>query len=404
MTTLTAPQAASRLQRVFVIVATVVALIMTARHVVIACFASRSPDLVARIAPGNAVALRASYRTALAAGAIAPADQDTFAKAARRTLRSEPLSVAALTIVGLAADAQFGDVARTRALIEAAQSVSRRDLLMQLWLVEDRVAQEDIAGALRHYDRALSVYPKAEQLLFPTLASAIDAAPVRNALVGYVRAPRPWMRSFLDYATGKAKPASLIPLLVAADGPAGVSAFTRPFESGLLRNVVAQQDFARARLLAQRLSRGGVRGWNALVPSRASSDATLRPLTWMVGDDQAYQLGFDSNGAGVLDIEPEGQGIAMYRVIFPSPGTYRLVQHLGVGDAEDLQARWDFTCLGAVPQVLASIPAIPPSTTANIVAVPIGCPAVRVALVVGGSDRAGRSTLRFMRLDLSPAP
>lgn len=404
MINLLTPRAAPRLQRILVILTTVAILIFTVKYAIVTCFASRSPDLVAGMSPGNVVALRADYRAALAAGTIAPARQNVFASRARLALRSEPLSVAAFSIVGLTADARGGNPARTRALMEAAQSVSRRDLLMQLWLLEDRVAQGDIEGALRHYDRALSTYPETEPMLFPTLASAIDEIPVRNALVGYVRTRRPWMRSFLDYATGHAKPSSLIPLLVSADGASGVSAFTRPFESGLLRNVVAQQDFVLARLLAQRLSRGSIRGWNALTPSRASSDATLHPLTWMAGDDQAYQLSFDASGASVLDVEPEGQGIAMYRVIFPRPGTYRLVQRLDADDADNLQAHWTFTCLGSAPKALAAIPAVPRSAATDTIVVPAGCPAVRIALVVGGSDRAGRSTLRFARLELSPNP
>ena len=404
MKTLSAHRTTSRLNQILVIVLTIGAFILTIQYAVVTCLASRSSDLVASIAPGNVVALRAGYRAALTAGKITPSRHRAFARRARRALRSEPLSVAALSIVGLEADARGTDVTRTRALMEAAQSVSRRNLMMELWLVEDRVAQGDAAGALRHYDRILSAYPEAEPLMFPTLASAIDGAPVRDALVGYIRTRRPWMRSFLDYATGNAKPASLIPLLIAADGPTGVSTFTRPFESGLLRNVVAQQDFARTRLLAQRLSPGAIPGWNALVPSRASSDNTLRPLTWMVSDEQVYQLGFDANGGGVLDIEPEGRGIAMYRVIFPRPGTYRLIQRLDADDADDLQARWDFTCLGTVPKALAAVPAVPPSAAAGTVIVPSGCPAVRVALVIGGSDRTGRSTLRFARFDLSLMP
>jgi hypothetical protein len=386
-------------RRIVVVVATIAALVFTMRYAIVACLAARSPSMVAGLAPDNPVALRIAYRTAVASGGVAPAQQRAFADRALAVLRREPLSATAFGIAGLAADTGRAP-AHARRLMEAGESVSRRDLLMQLWLIEDRVAQGDVAGALRHYDRALSIYPDSEGLLFPTLTGAIEVAAVREALVGYVRNRRPWVRSFLDYATGNGNADATTRLLVAADGPAGPSAFTRTFESGLLRNAAAAQDFARARMLAARLSRGSPAGWSALQPTRASSLAELRPLTWTVSEDQAYQLGFEADGAAALDIEPEGQGIALYRMIFPTPGTYRLVQRTEAENADDLSARWDVTCLRDTPATVAAVPIA--TATSSRFDIPADCRAVRLTLVVGGADRTGRSTLRFGGLILRP--
>lgn len=335
------------------------------------------------------------------AGIMKPAKQAVFAERARLSLLHNPLSVTSLSILALQADASGAGLEHARPLMSAAERLSRRDLLMQLWLIEDRVRQEDVAGALRHYDRALSIYPEAEPLLFPILAGALDTPDIRKGLLGYVKARRPWVRSFLDFATGHAPPTALAELLINVDGGDRPSSFTRPFEAGLLRNAVAAQQFGFARVLTRRLAKGMPPEWQELVPSQASSAQDLQPLTWATSEDPAFQLQPDGRGA-VLDIAPDGQGIAIYRVIFPTPGTYRLVQQMSATDSDGLQARWDFTCFGTTASNIASLPALPATATSLQVTIPEGCTAVRLALIVGGIDRASASGISFQRLALVP--
>ncbi|WBH15107.1 tetratricopeptide repeat protein [Sphingomonas radiodurans] len=117
---------------------------------------------------------------------------------ARQALYDEPLAGPALTALGLNTLLQ-GDVNRARQLFAHSDALSRRELGTQLWLIEDAVARNDIAGALRHYDIALRTARVGSDLLFPVLTLAVADPVIRKELTDTLAARPPWSLGFTSH-------------------------------------------------------------------------------------------------------------------------------------------------------------------------------------------------------------
>lgn len=86
-------------------------------------------------------------------------------------LRRDPMAIDAITTLGLVA-ALRNQPQRALQAFAYAERLSRRDAATQLWLLENRVQQNDIRGALRHYDTILRTSHTLAPTLEPILASA----------------------------------------------------------------------------------------------------------------------------------------------------------------------------------------------------------------------------------------
>jgi len=122
---------------------------------------------------------------------------------ARQALRRSPVSASGARMLATARDLA-GDAAAARRLMAYSERLSRRDLPTQLWLIEDAVARNDIAGALHHYDIALRSSDATKALLFPTLIKAIAQPPVVEQLIVTLAARPTWADPFIESASREA--------------------------------------------------------------------------------------------------------------------------------------------------------------------------------------------------------
>jgi hypothetical protein len=123
---------------------------------------------------------------------------------ASQALSRSPLSVSAARTLGYAKSLE-GDKGGARKAMLYAESLSRRDLPTQMWLIEDRVAANDVPGALRHYDRALSSSALAAPALFPTLSTAVDDPEFTAPIARVLATAPPWRTVFLAQLVDEAK-------------------------------------------------------------------------------------------------------------------------------------------------------------------------------------------------------
>lgn len=137
----------------------------------------------------------------LADGGIAAGPE--AAMLARSALRFDPTAVAAVSTLGLNAQAQ-GRTQEARKWFSYASALSRRDFQTQLWLIEDAVSHGDVGAALRHYDIALRTSSSAPDILYPVLVSAIENPDVRKGMARTLAARPIWGSSFLLYTSGNA--------------------------------------------------------------------------------------------------------------------------------------------------------------------------------------------------------
>lgn len=112
-------------------------------------------------------------------------------------LRREPVNAIASRTAGFTAMLS-GDAQEARRFFEYSESLSRRDLPTQLWLIEDKVQRNDINGALRHYDRALRVSSEARSLLIPILVQASADRAIALPLSELLKARPLWWSAFVD--------------------------------------------------------------------------------------------------------------------------------------------------------------------------------------------------------------
>lgn len=132
-------------------------------------FRTRQPELVLDFFAADARA-----RAALAEATIAQEGVAGIRKSAvlaRSALRRDPTVSAAWRTLGLQA-ALVGDEARAAKYFLIAASLSLRDTAAQLWLIEERVRNNDVEGALYHYDIAMRASAQAQDVLIPVLVSA----------------------------------------------------------------------------------------------------------------------------------------------------------------------------------------------------------------------------------------
>lgn len=335
----------------------------------------------------------------LARLAQTPNGRDRLERDARDHLNSEPLSARALRQLGTAR-ALAGDEAASERLHMLAERVSRRDLGTQLWLIERAAAAGDVAETLRHYDLALTSEPGSGRLLYPVLASAISDEAVRSALEPYVRADRPWVRSFLASGLGEASPVALS-ALVAIARPDTVKGVMGP----LLTRIARDQDFITARklLMATAVGRAALRD---MTVSEQTTAPQLGPFGWQL----ARSDGVDAfrEGAGFAARTSSGaSGLAARRVLVLRPGRYRFgyaLQSQGSAGGASLSA--DAQCLGGQDNsrpLPATVTEARDTSTriTHELNVPTGCGALAIAFRVIGGDGQQDETLLVDRIILA---
>lgn len=165
--------------------------------------ASRSTDIerAYRVSPGNAqiVALFAQRLSGVDATA---ADRARADQLARYALRHDATAIVAVSTLGINAQAR-GRVEEARRLFAFSEALSRRDMQTQLWAIEDATTRNDVADALKHYDIALRTSPRASNLLFPIMASAISDREIRRVLLQTLSRGANWGPHFINYVASQ---------------------------------------------------------------------------------------------------------------------------------------------------------------------------------------------------------
>lgn len=330
---------------------------------------------------------------AMAQLARSPEGRAEVERDALQRLAVEPLSARALRQLG-SMRALAGEDESADRLHSLAEEVSRRDLGTQLWLIERASQQGDLGAALRHYDVALTVEPGSGELLFPVLAAAIEDDAVRTGLVPYVRADRPWVRSFLAKALVEAPPAAVADLVTVASDRA-----RKAVSAPLLARLVDEGDFATARRLLRSL---GVP--LALAVDDTSTDPRLGPFAWTLARSDGVDVVRDGDGM-LIRVRSGASGLAARRTLLLPPGSYRLGYSVrSVSGATGASLKMEARCLGE-PLSAAKPEAIMRATDAGAAAshdlyLPPGCGALALAFHALGGDGQQEEVLRLDRLAL----
>ncbi len=285
--------------------------------------ATGNPTLAHQLAPYDG-RITARVAAALASPDATPKDRRRADVMAKRALRQDATTVAAVTVLGL--DAQLrNDTVPARNLMKYAEKLSRRNPQLQLWAIEDAVARSDVDDALHHYDVALRVNPTLSEILFPVLASAVGGKDVRAALARTFAQEPAWAESFINF--------------LPANAPDPTAAAT--FLGDLRRMRIPVPQAAQAGMVDTLLAKASVgEAWNFYVATNPRTDRrrsrdpdfsamrdTPSRFDWTIVNDAAISTSIQRAGRhGLFDFAvSSGTGGPLLRQVqFLPPGRYRL--------------------------------------------------------------------------------
>lgn len=325
---------------------------------------------------------------------------------AQQALRRDATAIPAVTTLGMIAQLQ-GDVQDARRKFAYSESLSRRDLVTQLWLIEDAVGRNDIPAALRHYDTALRTKWGAWDLLFPLLAGASNDPMIAAELVKLLAKRPTWTNSFVTYLANNS-----------SDPPATARLFI-----GLRRAGVPIGAEPQALVINALLAKRPDAAWAYYASVRPGADrrrsrdpdftAMLDPasqLDWIpAASDTGLSASIQRAGQGaVFDFfAPASVGGALLQQIqLLPPGRYILQgRSSGINQPDEAQPYWVLTCtndgreLGRV--------AVPNSdqhdgTFSGYLTVPADCSSQYLALMARASNAIEGLSGQIERVQLRP--
>lgn len=302
--------------------------------------ASRSPALAVRLWPWNGLA-----GATLSTKSLLRQQYGDAAALALEAVRSEPANAPAIRTRGLGLE---GTGKQAGTLLNLAERFSRRDLLTNLWLIEDASRRNDIPAALRHYDIALRTSPASHQLLFPILVEALSEPEIAKALLPMLAARPPWLVPFLEHgaSAGTADPA-LVELVQRLDG--GEPGLPESFKRFLIRKL-AERNRVDAALGLYRRWAGG----SAVSGGSLDKVGEWQPFDWILVEGAGFGA-TPELGGGLSFYGGEGGGKVAERLLHLAPGSGQLVSRTTFNERPaDATVQWLLACSGG--QQLAAGP------------------------------------------------
>jgi len=367
--------------------------------------AVNAPSLALRLWPNHAVAHARLADTLLASGGQAvptPRQVTLAAQEAIAALRANPTLPGPARILAMQA-AVSRDARQSDRLLDYSERLSRRDIPTQFWLLEKRVAANDVNGALSHFGIALQVAPSTRDVLFPVLSSALSQPHLRRPIAELVHRGDAWRSEFLYHAGANADPASAGALfLILAELGTPPNA---PQLQGLIERLVTTGNFAGAARLYALVDRNWRLGDSvAQLDGAFARSGDLPPFGWELNQNIAWrgprpdQAG---NNALQVNLPQSGEDWAARKLLLLAPGHYRLAGGYGMMDGGSGRVRIEISCSrgGSVTSTLTGVVNRPAGTLEGTLDIPAGCTQQWLTIQAAGeSEASGRLWLDDLRL------
>lgn len=308
-------------------------------------------------------------------------------------LRSSPIDVKAVRSLGLAAALENNGPAATRAFGYALE-LSRRDVPTQMWFIERAVERDDIDGALRHYDQAMTTSVASRQTLVPILVQATTTPVIADRLIPMLRRKPNWWGDFTHQLIGTTPDTASLYKFALGMRLRTTDVEHPDFLPRIVQRLVTAGEIDKAFELYR--VNGGVSRDTVRNGGFEHLDA-LPPIDWQYVEEPDL--------AGLRQSRPNGEGTALFvvagagrggvvaeQLLRLSPGRYRIGMTIGdmPGGGAAERTRVTLRCEGTDRQMISTIalPAAPAEGRrfeADI-AVPGGiCRVQRLGIVAAGS-------------------
>jgi len=326
--------------------------------------------------------------------------QATLLETGRDVLAQEPMSIQPLRLAAWS-EAQQGNIATARLRMKMAERLTRRDVAVQLWLIDDAVRSGDLGAALHGYDVVLRTAGRLHASLLQRLVASLSAEEARSALRPYAVADNPWFPQLLRLASQNGRAAQAALLLSSLSKLPDTTAYRTAY-TALVPALMKERQFDLLRRIYPHLP-------GALESEKYKGDPALSgaletdgypPLIWVLAAnaDRNTNIVTDRNGP-VLQIEakPFTNGSVATRTLLPESSP------LGFGWTVKRQgspagtAHWSIRCLDSGLSVRSPDLLAGPGAKGNL-PIPQPCRVVELTLAVNGGT--GSTGPAFDLMDL----
>jgi hypothetical protein len=255
------------------------------------------------------------------------------------------------------------DKQQARTFFRLAESMSRRNIMAELWLIEDAVERNNISDVIEHYDRAMRVSSGSRAILLPVLlAAASDLAVMTDLRPVLAQRPLWWKDYFKRLAANgentKVMSVSLDAIKLDLRNPE-----ERVLAENVLRRMVTLKD-ERGAILAANSLEGRPGSTRSLLDGAFESSDGILPFAWWLRDENNVRTYRDIVPNGSLGLwivtNSDMSGGAAQQLIGLSPGRYTLSGSAGSVPATPLaQPTIVMSCGNGAPLTRFSLP---PST------------------------------------------
>lgn len=366
---------------------------------------SVSPQAVLKVRPNSARALTRDAEFSLAA---ALSDRSKYPVAQRKAIKAMavwPTNPRALQILGLAAENRRDEASAQRYMTLSSQ-LSRRNGLVQIWLVNQAARAGHSAEALTHFDITMRASPGFSTQIFPILGNALQSREIRDSFKPYIRSNPSWLAAFVGYTADQSpNPAYLATAIVEAGGLPADKSF-KGSTALLLDKLSLNGKFVELGKLYRTVRRDGdISAMTSLSVDRRGTDPDFSPITWKlaVSDDvQVSPVAAERAGHFGLRIEAFDTAAAevAHKFLFLKPGSYRIAHRaVAMGDG-----RGSLKLILACPKTsvpLATIDLRGGRASARIV-VPASCAVQLAALAVSDATGDNSVDLALTQLEIVP--
>ena len=292
------------------------------------------PDRAMSFQPLDARARAKSAEQLIVRSRANPAAIDQAEQLSLAAIRRDTTVALAWRTLGLVAlSRNHGN--RAASMFRFAGTLSKRDLPTQLWLIEERVGANDIAGALVHYDIALRTSEGSHDVLLPVLVSATAQNNIVPAIARVLNTMPPWRRFYVRRLAADAPNPENAAFLFGLILPSA-SDDERRVITAAMRTMVNKRQFSAARRVYEALTRTSSRDAPLLRNPSFEQPNRYAPLDWLLREetDLSAEQRASGNGRPGLRLQVSARngagGNAARQLLFLSPGSYQISGLAGI--------------------------------------------------------------------------
>lgn len=189
------------LKTIFTLVVALVLAGVSITSVMGSVYKSKQPQIAAQLWPVNGFALAQQAEVVLASSISALNEKPGYESRSliqslsEKAFLNEPFAIS--SIRNLALESQYQDKKENaRKLMRKASELTRRDLVTNIWLIEDYAQLNDTVSSLRYYDQSLRISDEAQDLLIPNLQAGLRSPELINPMFDLLSKRPSWALEF----------------------------------------------------------------------------------------------------------------------------------------------------------------------------------------------------------------